>query len=148
MMKKFFILIVSMSISYFASAQSDVSGKYELGVRVGSWGGSGASIDGVMNLSRNRIHADLGFFQDAFIAEAFYDWSLPVVENLSFYPGVGAGFAFVPDGFVMGIGGELGLEYAFEFPLSIGLDWRPMILLFNSSGFGYNNGGLNIRYRF
>lgn len=137
-----------MSITYFASAQSNNPGKFELGIRVGNWSGSGVSVDGVINLSKNRIHADLGLFQNAFIIEGFYDWSFPVVENLSFYPGPGVGFAFLNDGFVMAIGGELGFEYAFEFPLSIGLDWRPMILLFNSSPFGYDNAGFNIRYRF
>ena len=148
MMKKFFILIISLSVTYFSSAQSDKLSNTELGVRIGSWGNGGASVDGVFNLPKNRIHADLGLYQDAFTVEAYYDWSFPIVENLSFYPGPGAGMAFTKDGFVLGLGGELGFEYAFEFPLSIGLDWRPMIMLFNSSGFGYGNGGLNIRYRF
>jgi len=148
MIKKFFLLVVCISLTYFASAQSDKLSNFELGVRIGSWGGGGASVDGVFNLQKNRIHGDLGFFQNAFTIEAYYDWSFPIVDNLSFYPGPGAGMAFTSDGFVLGIGGELGFEYAFKFPLTIGIDWRPMIMLFNSSGFGYGNGGLNIRYRF
>ncbi len=148
MIRKFFMLIIAMILANVSSAQTTDLSNFELGVRIGSWGGGGASVDMVFKLAENRIHGDLGFFKDAFTAEAYYDWNFPIVDNLSFYPGPGAGVAFTNDGFVLGIGGELGIEYAFDFPLSIGLDWRPMIMLFNSSGFGYNNAGLNIRYRF
>jgi len=37
------------------------------------------------------------------------------------YPGVGGEMAFTDAGFVLGLGGELGFEYAFEIPLSIGV---------------------------
>lgn len=143
------ILILSIFVfSMQVNAQELHATGYELGIRIGSWAGSGASVDGVMKLGQNRIHADLGLFENAFTIEGFYDWSFPIADNFSFYPGVGGGLAFTDAGPVLGLGGELGLEYAFKIPLTIGLDWRPMILLINANNFGYNHGGLNIRYRF
>jgi len=147
-MRKVLIVTVLLFFSVGLSAQKIQVSGYELGIRLGSWGGAGASVDGIINLGQNRIHADLGFFQEAFTIEAFYDWNFPIAEGFSFYPGLGGGMAFTDAGFVLGIGGELGFEYAFDIPLSIGLDWRPMILLVNVSEFGYNYAGLNIRYRF
>ena len=147
-MKKILLTISIFLIFTVVKAQELHATGYELGVRIGSWAGPGASVDGVMKLGENRIHADLGFFEDAFTIEGFYDWNFPIAEGFSFYPGAGGGMAFTKEGFVLGIGGELGFEYAFDIPLTIGVDWRPMILLVNSGGFGYNHGGLNIRYRF
>ena len=120
---------------------------FELGVRLGGFAGSGAAVDATMPFAGNRIHADLGFYKDAIGLAAFYDWSFPIVDNFTFYPGVGAELA-IGDIFVLGIGGELGFEYAFEFPLTIGMDWRPTLRLIDSDGFGYDSFGLNIRYRF
>lgn len=142
------LIIISFSVALFANAQSNQLSNFELGVRLGSWGGAGASVDGVYNMQKNRIHADLGLFKNTLTIEGFYDWSFPIVDNLSFYPGVGAGLALHNEGIILGIGGELGFEYKFDFPISIGLDWRPMVFFVNSPGFGYNCGGLNIRYRF
>ncbi len=148
MMNKIVLILTVLILSIRVNAQELHATGYELGIRMGSWAGSGASVDGVMKLGQNRIHADLGLFENTFTIEGFYDWSFPIAEGFSFYPGVGGGMAFTDAGIVLGLGGELGFEYAFKIPLTIGLDWRPMILLINANNFGYNHGGLNIRYRF
>ncbi|MCF6239757.1 MAG: hypothetical protein L3J74_00240 [Bacteroidales bacterium] len=147
-MNKIVLILAVLILSIRVNAQELHATGYELGIRLGSWAGPGASVDGVLKLGQNRIHADLGLFENTFTIESFYDWSFPIVEYFSFYPGVGGGMAFTDAGFVLGLGGELGFEYAFKIPLTIGLDWRPMILLVNVNNFGYNYGGLNIRYRF
>ena len=147
-MNKIVLILTVLILSIRVNAQELHATGYELGIRMGSWAGSGASVDGVMKLGQNRIHADLGLFENTFTIEGFYDWSFPIAEGFSFYPGVGGGMAFTDAGIVLGLGGELGFEYAFKIPLTIGLDWRPMILLVNANNFGYNHGGLNIRYRF
>ena len=146
MMKKLvFLFVAVLFISLSSNAQNR---SYELGVRIGGYGGVGAAVDGIMTLGeKNRLHGDLGFFSDALSVSAFYDWMFPIEEGFSFYPGVGAEM-IIGDAFVLAIGGELGFEYAFKFPLSIGLDWRPSIRLIDDSGFGYDSFGLNIRYRF
>ncbi len=148
MVNKIVLMLAVFILSIKVNAQELHATGYELGIRTGSWGGSGASVDGVMKLGENRLHADLGLFENAFTFEGFYDWSFPIAEDFSFYPGVGFGLGLTDEGPVLGLGGELGLEYAFKIPLSIGIDWRPLMLFINDGGFGYSNGGLNIRYRF
>ena len=119
----------------------------ELGVRLGGFGEAGAAVDVCYPMWDNRIHGDVGFYSSAVGVAAFYDWNFPIAESFSFYPGVGADM-IIGDVFVLGIGGELGFEYAFKIPLTIGMDWRPTIRLFDASGFGSDSFGLNIRYRF
>jgi len=50
---------------------------------------------------------------------------------------------------VIGIDGILGIEYNFEdFPINIGLDWKPAFNLTGYSGFWGDGGALSIRYIF
>jgi len=86
-----------------------------------------------------------------------YDWIFPLNGweedgNWNWYAGVGAGAGLYDDYFFAGIAGRLGIEYNFDFPLNLSLDWRPVI----GPAFGQNelhgeglySGGLGIRYRF
>jgi len=50
-------------------------------------------------------------------------------------------------GFAGGIGGQLGVEYNFSFPLQLSLDYRP-IYYFGSKAFYAYGIALGIRYRF
>ena len=143
------VLILTAVITFIAigaHAQKNIEG-LELGVRIGGYGNGGAAVDVAYPIWENRIHGDLGFYNNALGIAAFYDWSFPIADNFSFYPGVGADLV-IGNTFVLGIGGELGFEYAFEFPLTIGMDWRPTIRLIDQNGFGTDSFGLNIRYRF
>lgn len=140
------LVIIALIFSTESFAQNKMQGM-ELGVRLGGYGGGGAAVDATFPLGNNRIHADLGFYSGGVGLAAFYDWSFPIADGFSFYPGVGAEVV-IGDNSILGIGGELGFEYAFQIPLTIGLDWRPTIRLIDSSGFGYDSFGLNIRYRF
>ncbi len=137
------IVFISLSIN----AQKVNTDGLELGVRIGGYGDAGAAVDVVFPMWGNRIHGDVGFYSSAIGIAAFYDWSFPIAEGFSFYPGVGADMT-IGDVFVLGIGGELGFEYAFKIPLTIGMDWRPTIRLVDANGFGGDSFGLNIRYRF
>jgi hypothetical protein len=68
-------------------------------------------------------------------------------QGLKFYPGVGPEFYF-GDNFDVGIAGNFGAEYSFNFPLTIGIDYRPGLMI--TDGFsGYsNNWGITARFRF
>lgn len=84
------------------------------------------------------------------------------VERLNWYYGAGAHIGFWNGSntydrwgvegvnyTVVGIDGILGIEYNFEeFPLNIGLDWKPMFNLTGYSGFWGDGGALSIRYIF
>ena len=83
-------------------------------------------------------------------------------SNWNWYlgPGVGVGYNYGPywkeNGywpFGLYVGGQIGIEYQFNIPLNISLDWRPM-WNFAGSGSGYGFAGyltgvaLGLRYRF
>jgi len=79
---------------------------------------------------------------------AFYDWVMPIVTNFNWYVGLGAGVSWgygeffdVPHYDNQGklttyrrlglpVGGQIGLEYDFNFPMNLSLDWRPMFNVF------------------
>ncbi len=147
MKKLLFSLVIIAFISMNINAQKINTEGLELGVRIGGYGDAGAAVDVTFPMWGNRIHGDVGFYSNAIGIAAFYDWSFPIAEGFSFYPGVGADMT-IGDVFVLGIGGELGFEYAFKIPLTIGMDWRPTIRLVDANGFGSDSFGLNIRYRF
>ena len=144
-MKK--IVLLFFVLGFILAGVNDAKSQ-EIGLRLGSFGDAGAAIDGTLPMGANRIHADLGFGQNYVAFGAFYDWKLPIADGFSFYPGLG-GEVLMGDFFVLALGGELGFEYAFSFPLTIGLDWRPMFGVVNSSSnFNVDHAGFNIRYRF
>ena len=67
--------------------------------------------------------------------------------GLKFYPGVGPEVWF-GNSFDFSIAGDFGVEYAFEFPLTIGFDWRPGFMLTDGFDFKTSNWGFSARFRF
>lgn len=124
----------------------------ELGIRINLDDGPfDAAFDGVYNLSdANRLHANLGIGDGGIGADLIYDWVFSFNGNgrLIFYPGVGASLYFLSDDVVLGVTGEFGLEYRFDIPISLGLDYRPTFTVLPSTDFGTNSVGLNVRWRF
>ena len=107
-------------------------------------GGQSNMIDLVAGLwGFNGIHAACA-----------YDWIFPIQGGWNWYvgPGAGVGFDFVDKGyFALNVGGQIGVEYQFNIPLNLSLDYRPMInVLGFSKGHWANFYGvaLGIRYRF
>lgn len=156
-MKKIILLAFVMLSSLASFAQS--SGP-ELGVRFGGGYGIGInSIDGILPLSdMNRLHVDLGLGNHFISVDALYEWQFDIGQNFLVYPGVGAGF-YSWTGYRKGpyeyggystvvVEGVIGLEYQIqEIPLSVGLDFRPVLGLMNSAGYG-SGWGFMVRYRF
>ncbi|MDR2980482.1 MAG: hypothetical protein LBV02_08625 [Bacteroidales bacterium] len=102
----------------------------------------------------------VGYFQ--FGVTGMYDWLFPInswsyAGEWTWYagPGVGVGFrSYILENLfplAVNVGGQIGIEYAFDFPLNLSLDYRPMI---NLLGFGNGYWGnltgiaLGVRYRF
>lgn len=123
----------------------------EMGVRF--YGGDydlGAALDMAFPTSRtNRIHCDVGIGGNGVVGNVLYDWLFPIPElpELVFYPGVGGGFYVGEYGFNAALVGELGLEYGFDFPLTIGFDIRPRFDFIENAGI-HGQGALVARYRF
>lgn len=139
------VLITGIYTNGFGQRKS--ANGYELGLRFGDTYGSNAAVDAMLPMGGNRIHADASFWDDGITLAGLYNWQFPLGNNFWFYPGVG-GVLNTFGEFHLGVAGEVGAEYKFDIPLSIGIDWRPVIGIINAEGFHSDSFGLNVRYRF
>lgn len=163
------ILKISAFIFFLAtcglSAQS--ISEHALGLRLGDSDGFGAEISYQKSIARyNRVEIDLGWRDsrnfDAFKLTGIYQWIHQLDGNFNWYYGVGGGVGSVdfatdnnfnePDGglFIFGAG-DIGIEYNFDIPLLLSLDFRPEIGLVGYDDFSDNfdfDIALGIRYQF
>lgn len=146
-MKKIVTVFALAGLVFFAShnAQAQTEG-IEAGLRFGDYFGTGVGIEFAMPLSSNRLHATADFVSSGVGLTALYDWQFPFAEGFMFYPGVGAS-TYLGNTFTLGITGDVGVEYQFPFPLTLGIDFRPTINIVGNSDFGAG-WGLNARWRF
>jgi hypothetical protein len=144
-----FVLLAALCCILAGSsfAQHRNSQGFELGLRFGDTQGGNAAIDAMIPIWGSRVHADATFWDKGVILAALYDWKFPIGQGFVFYPGVGASLATGGELNLAAVG-EAGVEYAFDIPLTVGLDWRPAIGIINSNGFLAGGFGLNVRYRF
>ncbi|MBT8304985.1 MAG: porin family protein [Bacteroidia bacterium] len=164
-MKKLIVLSIALvGITLSVSAQS--ISPNAIGLRLGDSDGLGAEVSYQRALTdTNRLELDLGWRDgknyDGVKLAGLYQWVWQLDGSFNWYAGVGGGFAaFSYDNLGPGIddstsflfvAGDIGIEYNFDFPLLLSLDFRPEI------GFGddiYNNDDLDfdialgIRYQF
>ena len=121
-----------------------------LGARLGY--GAEVSYQHTMG-GENFLEVDAGWNIGWISAAAAYDFSIAPVGPLNFYagPAVHAGVANLPQGgqgFALGVGAQVGLEYCFSFPLQLSLDWRPLFQFLPGTGFSWQSLALGVRYRF
>lgn len=153
-----FALFFFGSATVMAQELSD----HAIGLRFGDNNGIGGELSYQKKLSsQNRVEIDLGWRNsnsvDAIKLIGLYQWVWEIDGSFNWYAGVGAGvgswktnskIANDKDLFVVAAG-DIGIEYNFEIPLLISLDFRPEI-----GGVGYyeNRYGsdiaLSLRYRF
>ncbi|WP_034045205.1 hypothetical protein [Wocania ichthyoenteri] len=163
-MKKLFLLSVAVLGFTFAASAQDIS-KNAIGLRLGDSDGFGAEISYQHALGENnRLELDLGWRDgknyDGFKLAGLYQWVWDLDGGFNWYAGVGGGLGSfsvnvpgqkdITDTFVFAAG-DIGIEYNFDIPLLLSLDFRPEI------GFGddlYDNNDLDfdialgIRYQF
>lgn len=131
-----------------------------IGLRLGDSDGFGAEVSYQRKLSsQNRLEFDLGWrtgnSYDGFKLAGLYQWVWQLDGNFNWYAGAGGGIgAYDIDEPVNDsetfffIAGDIGIEYNFDIPLLLSLDFRPEI------GFGDFNDDLDfdialgIRYQF
>jgi len=163
-MKKYLMITAIMClVSSSISAQS--ISKNALGLRLGDSDGFGAEISYQRGLSdNNRLELDLGWRDgknyDGFKIAGLYQWVWNIDAGFNWYLGAGGGLGSYSfndnngndssDTFAFAAG-DVGIEYNFNIPLLLSLDFRPEI------GFGdevYDNNDLDfdialgIRYQF
>nr|WP_322624755.1 hypothetical protein [uncultured Flavobacterium sp.] len=166
-MKKVFLsAIMLLGLAYSAQAQS--GGRNALGLRLGDNDGFGAEVSYQRDLSsNNRLELDLGWRNsndwDAFKLTGLYQWTWNIEGGFDWYAGVGGGVGswsydyngpgpnrYKDDGTFIFVAGDIGIEYNFDIPLQLALDFRPEIY-FNDDYRGDNFGpdiALSIRYKF
>lgn len=155
----FFALAIFVSIVSAVSAQVDSK---TIGLRMGGGFGYGAEISYQQPMGvSNRLEVDLGVNRSGFGLNGIYQWVndfSELADGFNWYYGVGAGigsynFAYLNDAnkanvTTLGILGQIGMEYKFEIPLTLSIDYRPGI--FFSSGINGTYDGIcfSARYRF
>jgi hypothetical protein len=166
-MRKLFLsafLLIGLAIT----AQAQDGRRNALGLRLGDNDGFGGEISYQRLLGdNNRLELDLGWRNsndyDAFKLAALYQWVWNIEGGFNWYAGVGGGIGswsydydgpgpndYDDDGTFLFVAGDIGIEYNFDIPLQLSLDFRPE-LYFNDDYRGDNFGpdiALGIRFRF
>ena len=166
-MKKLF-LAVGLIVGVISLSSAQEISKNAIGLRIGGGNGFDAEISyqRAVGGDNNRIELDLGL-QDgnhfnAIQLVGIYQWVWNIEGGFNWYagPGVGVGFYSFDDDHFPGndhpsetyalITGDIGIEYNFDFPLQLSLDFRPAFVLDD-----YDDGddvdfgiGLGVRYKF
>ena len=160
-MKKLFLLSIAL-IGFAFTSNAQAIADNALGLRLGDSDGFGAEISYQRALGdNNRLEIDLGWRDgnnyDGFKIAGLYQWVFPLDQGFNWYVGAGGGLGSY-DVNVPNVGsnsetfffaaGDIGIEYDFDIPLLISLDFRPEI------GFGDFNDDLDfdialgLRYQF
>ena len=139
-MKFLLILVFILGTLSYSKAQSN----WEGGIRFGDrW-----SADFTIPMNSVRFHPSVYF--DRFGVGGYFDWMFAISNGprgLKLYPGLGPEVWFGSNVDVA-IAGNFGVEYSFNFPLTVGFDWRPGFTLTNDFKWKSSNWGITARFRF
>lgn len=142
-MHKIGLILILFFFGYQLSAQ-------EVGIRFGDMYGNNIALDATIPIKAKRIHTSVSFGSNVGL-DVIYDFAVASIfrsPDFRYYAGVGLTTLFSSE-FKLGVTGELGVEYGFpRTPITIGLDYRPAIIVIEKMDFIYGNFGLNVRYRF
>ncbi|GAA0745009.1 MULTISPECIES: hypothetical protein [Flavobacteriaceae] len=158
-MKKLFLLAIAFIGFTTLSNAQDISPN-AIGLRLGDSDGFGAEVSYQRGLGdNNRLEFDLGWRSgngyDGFKLAGLYQWVWNIDGGFNWYAGAGGGVGsysfdnndFDDETFIFAAG-DIGIEYNFDIPLLLSLDFRPEL------GFGdYRDDvdfdiALGIRYQF
>lgn len=162
MRKRLLTTLMLMGLAWSTQAQ-DIS-KNAIGLRLGDNDGFGGEVSYQRGLSKNnRLEFDLGWRNsknvDAIKLAGLYQWVWNIDGGFNWYAGAGGGLGswrystkdFDDSGAIIFAAGDIGIEYVFDIPLQVSLDFRPEIY-FNTEGYRDDNFGpdvaLSVRYRF
>jgi len=134
-----------------------------IGLRLAGSNGFGTEISfqhGLTDL--NRLELDLGIVSgtnySAWSLAGIYQWVWKIDNGFDWFAGAGGRIGTWSwdrsytgnnsGGFLIGITGNVGIEYSFPVGVQLGLDYRPEIGLINHGDTFGNNIALSVRYRF
>ncbi len=167
-MKKLFMITMSV-LGFTAVMTAQDIADNAIGLRLGDSNGFGAEVSyqRAVGSDNNRLEFDLGIRNgsdyDGFKLVGLYHWVWNIDGGFNWYVGPGAGVAsysydyrnngdrFDENYTFAFLAGDIGIEYNFDIPLLISLDFRPEFGL-GSSDFRNDNLdfdiGIGIRYQF
>lgn len=163
MKKTLFSIVFFLGI--VAAVQAQEISPNAIGIRVGDKDGFGTEVNYQRALGENnRLELGLGWRSannfDAIRFTGIYQWVWKLDGDFNWYAGVGAavGSFDFDDGFVgnrdldelfVNAAGNIGIEYNFDFPLLLSLDFRPEIGITNDIDDDLEfDIALGIRYQF
>lgn len=145
-MKSLLIKSAIVASLIFSTQTLHAQSNWEIGGRFGD----DFALDLTIPLSKApRFHGAMYFNNDVALG-GYFDWLFALdggPTGLKFYPGVGPELYF-GNNFNVAIAGDFGMEYSFDFPLTIGFDWRPNYMLSNKMQYYGGNWGFLARFRF
>ena len=157
-MKNICLVAIALIGFAFTSSAQDIADN-AIGLRLGDSDGFGTEISFQKGIGdNNRLEFGLGWRNSSSFstirAIGLYQWVWTLDGNFNWYAGAGGGVAFLShdnddlDETALLMAGNIGIEYNFNIPLLISLDFRPEF------GFGDINDDLDfdialgIRYQF
>lgn len=153
-MKKL-IFTLALAVSLVGAVSAQVDGK-AIGLRFGGLYGYGAEVSYQHPLGNaNRLELDLGLNHYGFGLSGVYQWVWnlsSLSDGFNWYAGVGANVGsysyYTSNKLNVGILGQIGLEYNFNIPLQLSLDYRPGFFFLDGFYPSYDGICLSARYRF
>ncbi|WP_299062073.1 hypothetical protein [uncultured Polaribacter sp.] len=148
-MKKI-ILIFGFVLAAGLSINAQDRYGHSIGLRFASGDGAGGEISYQKFLGENqRLEIDLGLANTFanFKATGLYQWGWVLEEPFIWYAGVGAGIVHA-DGLGVFGAGVIGIEYSFNIPLLLSLDYRPEVAIAGGLDGLNSNIALSVRYQF
>jgi len=163
-MKKTCILLTIFFTTIYSATAQDISSN-AIGIRIGDSDGFGTEVNYQRALNdENRLELGVGWRDaanfNAFRVTGIYQWVWRIDGNFNWYAGAGAAagsFDFDDDNslfddassFFVNAVGNIGIEYDFDFPLLLSVDFRPEIGLLNDVDDSLEfDLALGIRYQF
>jgi len=161
-MKKL-ILVVTVIFTAMISVNAQTISPNAIGVRLGDSDGFGAEVSYQRALGdNNRLEFDLGWRGgdgwDGFKLAGLYQWVMNIDSGFNWYVGAGGGVGSYswdnphPNGddsetFIFAAG-DIGIEYNFDIPLLLSLDFRPELGFGNFRDDVDFDIALGVRYQF
>lgn len=147
-MRKTFLTLVGILGAFAIQAQSISDNA--IGIRFGGGNGVGGEISYQKALSsNNRLEIDLGLANEFsnFKATGLYQWVWNLENNFNWFAGFGGGIVSADGTGVYGAG-VIGIEYNFDAPVLLSIDYRPEVGIAGGLDGLNSDVALSVRYQF
>ncbi|AUC20773.1 hypothetical protein BTO15_00985 [Polaribacter sejongensis] len=144
------LLIIGLLVAGAFSVNAQSISENAIGLRFSGGNGVGGEISYQRGLGdNNRLEVDLGLaneFSD-FKATGLYQWVWNLEDRFNWYAGVGGGLVSASGASIFGAG-VVGIEYDFNAPILLSLDYRPEVGISGNLSGVNSDISLAVRYQF